>query len=316
MTLRSEARRAAMQVSLQSSICFIMTQAALEEFVFIMRHNPRVRKGLSGLYITFNQAPPFVKTLRELLSHAHKLEDLRLEIPNLKLLQTSAPHEVLAEFLQLHRHIEFLDITSPCDCKYSHHYCVLGYSILPNLVDLTGPTPCVAEIPDKNPIQGITLTCPTVADEEYPFYSLTLNIRTACDTLTQLTLGFNPGNQDLLRRIRICAPMLRELRLYESTHSNIRRGPLFPCPWDDVSNWARQLSLLEDLRSFRLSTYVSLVNNKGNRKEEVALAFQWTSEEHNGRCREQTLTRISLQYLKGSVDETNTILDFNDGSWV
>jgi hypothetical protein len=60
----------------------------------------------------------------------------------------------------------------------------------------------------------------------------------------------------------------------------------------------------------------SLVNNKGNRKEEVALVFQWTLEERNGRRPEQTLTRISLQYLKGSVDETNTTLDFNDGNWV
>jgi hypothetical protein len=220
-----------------------MTQVALEEFVFIMRHNPRVRKGLSGLYITFNQAPPFIKTLRELLSHAYKLEDLRLEIPkysrscwihlfhnldlgSLKLLQTSAPHEVLAEFLQLHHHIEFLDITSSCDRKYGHHYCVLGHSILPNLVDLTGLTSCVAEISDKNPIQGITLTCPTVADKEYPFYSLTLNIHNVCDTLTRLTLGFNPGNRNLLRRIRICAPMLQELRLYESTHSNIVHSSL------------------------------------------------------------------------------------------
>ena len=189
-----------------------------------------------------------MKTLRELLSRVHKLEDLKLVIPkysrshwirlfsnlhlnSLKLLQTNAPHEVLAEFLELHSHIEFIDITSPCDRKYGHRHCSLVDSTLPNLMDLSGPTSCIAEIPDHNPIQGITLTCPTIADEVYPFHFLTMNIRNVCDTLTRLTLSFNPANQDILRCISTCAPMLRELRLYESTHSNLVRNSHFVRTW-------------------------------------------------------------------------------------
>lgn len=134
---------------------FITSQTALEELTFIMRHNPSVRKGLNGLYITFNKAFPVLKTLRELLFHATKLEELRLQISGysrahwirlftnlhlscLKLLQASAPHEVLAEFLQLHDRIEVIDVTSPCHRKSGD--CVLMSLALPNLVDLTGPT--------------------------------------------------------------------------------------------------------------------------------------------------------------------------------
>lgn len=83
-----------------------------------------------------------------------------------------------------------------------------------------------------------------------------------------------------------------------------------------MSKWARQISSLLHLRSFALSTHASLVNNKGNRDEEVALAFQWISGERDRRRPEHTLTRISLKYLKGSVDETVTTLDFIDGEWV
>ncbi|KAG1845537.1 hypothetical protein F4604DRAFT_1936871 [Suillus subluteus] len=229
------------QASHQSHMRFITSQTALQELTFMMRHNPGVRKGLNGLYITFHKASPVVKTLRELLCYATKLEDLRLQIPGyscahwiclftnlhlsrLKLLQASTPHEVLAEFLQLHDSIEVIDVTSSCDRKSGD--CVLASLALPNLVDLTGPTSCVADIPDRHAIQGITFTCHAIADEEHSFRHLMTTICHVHNTLTRLTLGFNPVNRNLLHRIQTSTPRLRELSLYETTQSSLVGGYL------------------------------------------------------------------------------------------
>jgi hypothetical protein len=314
-----------------------------------VHHNRGVREGLSGLYITFNRSPPSVKTLREILAHTHKLEDLRLEIPNysrlcwgrvfdglycryLSLLQTSASHDILANFLRKHPQIEFINITSPCNRRRG--VCTLARAFLPNLVDLTGPTSCVAEIPDNNPIRSITMNCFTAEDEEYCFRCLPTSIYDVRLTLTRLILGFDPIHHGILRRIHTAAPSLRELGLYETKQINIvstlfssttraltyllqSRGPLFPRPWDDLPEWARDLACFSHLRSFSLSTYAQAIRNKGNVKEELTLAFQWTSGQRRCRRRkEQTITRIALRYLQGTADETVTVMDFMDGKWV
>ncbi|KAG1870324.1 hypothetical protein F4604DRAFT_1926633 [Suillus subluteus] len=330
VTLRSEVHQAAMQASHQLHMRFITSQTALEELTFIMRHNLGVQKGLNGLYLTFHKASPVVKTLRELLFYTTKLEDLRLQIPGysrthwihlfanlhlscLKLLQASAPHEVLAEFLQHHDHIEVIDVTSSCDHKPGH--CVLTSLALPNLVDLTGPTSCVANIPDHHAIQGMTFTCHAIADEEYSFRHLIMTVRRVRNTLTHLTLGFNPMNRNLLHHIQTSAPWLRELSLYETTQSSLRCSLSFPQPWNDASTWANDISSFQDLRSLQLTTHISLVRRKGDPPEELALAFQWMSGERNGRRVEQTITRLSLRYLKGLIDETKATLDFVNGWW-
>ncbi|KAG1883707.1 hypothetical protein F4604DRAFT_1677445 [Suillus subluteus] len=75
-----------------------------------------------------------------------------------------------------------------------------------------------------------------------------------------------------------------------------------------------QLSSL-DLRSLQLTTHISLVRCKGDPPEELVLAFQWMSGERNGRRVEQTITRLSLRYLKGLIDETKATLDFVNGWW-
>jgi hypothetical protein len=98
--------------------------------------------------------------------------------------------------------------------------------LLPDLVDLTGPTSCVAKIPNNNPIRSITLRCFTAEDEKYRFRSISTSIRVVHRTLTRLTLGFDPIHRNILRCVRAAAPLLRELSLYETKHINIVSIPL------------------------------------------------------------------------------------------
>jgi len=117
-------------------------------------------------HVVLHLRPEQVAALRDCLDFLHNLEDLQLILPHftlsrwgrllggiqfhrLELLQTNAPHAVIAEFLAYHPDIAHLSIVA---CGPIRGPCPLDGTRLPTLCNVSGPVSCVMHLVSNNSV--------------------------------------------------------------------------------------------------------------------------------------------------------------------
>lgn len=119
-----------------------------------------------SFHAVFHLQPEWVVALRDCLRFLYDLEDLQLILPHftlshwgrllhgiqfhqLDLLQTNAPHAVIAEFLMYHPDIAHLSIEASGPIRGP---CPLDGTRLPTLCNISGPVSCVMHLVLNNPV--------------------------------------------------------------------------------------------------------------------------------------------------------------------
>ena len=183
---------------------------------------------VKSFHAVLHLQPERVAALRGCLEFLHNLEDLQLILPRftlsrwgrllggiqfhrLDLLQTNAPHVVIAEFLVYHPGITHLSIEA---CGPIRGPCPLDGTRLPILCNVSGPVSCVRHLVSNNPVSRVT-TCQVPPDDPIPVCALTPSLLKSATNLTVLQLEISPMDFDALECLARDASTLTALKFTE-----------------------------------------------------------------------------------------------------
>lgn len=200
---------------------------------------------VKSFHAVLHLQPGRVAALRDCLESLHNLEDLQLILPRftlsrwgrllggiqfhrLDLLQTNAPHAVIAEFLVYHPGIAHLSIEA---CGPTRGPCPLDGTRLPTLRNVSGPVSCVMHLVSNNPVSRVT-TCQVPPEDPVPVCALTPSLLESATNLTVLQLEISPTDFDALECLARDASTLAALKLTELHTPDLVVG--HPSLWLDL----------------------------------------------------------------------------------
>lgn len=208
----------------------IYTPRGVERLNKLLKSSHRHAISLQSLTVCLS-APPEMRALQNILRLSVNMESLNLILPSafhtgflatmgplarLATLETNIPHAVLAGLLQRQPEIETL-VIGVCD---NHSYCPLSAVGFPSLRHVTSPIACIPAFEGAPRLVTLSARYIDHRDAELSA-SKTLRFLTPhSDTITSITLEFNPTDYDVLRRIADIAPRLEGLKLVEK-YTNI-----------------------------------------------------------------------------------------------
>ena len=202
----------------------IRNKKHLEKYLCVTHHNQRFAENVTTLEIYLTNVTPPIAELRLLLSRLVHLDTIIIELsrlsssmcarifkgilfPNLSFFVTSTlPHRGLHHLLENNPTIQSLSVgncgPTGCDINLKH-----------DLLDISGPTKCVASILRGNTVNTVSATYRTEGETHI---NLFIALGPSFAKITQLNLHFSVRhNADILRSIAKAAPFVSWLQLTE-----------------------------------------------------------------------------------------------------
>ncbi|KAI6156887.1 hypothetical protein BKA82DRAFT_1000403 [Pisolithus tinctorius] len=298
------------------AVIFLRSEHKITAFLETVLHNHAVANGTQSLHVILHWQLQQVTQLCKCLKCLHFLEDLELILPHLSpphwvhllhdlrfprldLLQTNAPHSIVATFLKLHNDLVYLSIKA---CGRTKRPCPLGQMQLSNLRDTSGPLGCIVTLTQHSPVSRVSAQLSFVMDHDPVVTStLTLTLLMVADNITVLELEFDPTDVNVLECIASNTPALRSLKLVEIKSTMMSRIS-HRRAWKSAEEWGKTLRRLTFLQNFALCTSIAVTPIPGDINREYRLVSQW------GGCKtpHPTLRHVILWYLYGTLQDHMT----------
>lgn len=213
-------------------VVFLNSESDIARFQRTTRYNEGVAHTVTSLHVNLRDRPNQVRPLNECLRMAKNLEDITLmlprlssygwrrmfrdvHLPNLSMVASNAPHDVVAIFGQRHQTITHLKLgASAPQCVN----CPLSNNVLPNLSYLTGSYSCVTSIAATQLLDHIhACYVSSPGDGPHTLSQLTTRLlgTVRAYNLTEMVLEIDPTDFDIVDRVAINVPSVTKLWLLE-----------------------------------------------------------------------------------------------------
>lgn len=226
------------------------------------------------------------------------------------------------KLLSRNPHIGILSLSPSVACT-----CTRTKRLAQSMVEISGPTGCVAALVEGSPVTRITAIYTALSQSHIKlFAAMTLSPQ----NFVFLHLDFSNGDVNILNELAASAPFLQTLELDEKKLS--RGSQVCPIsfhiicydqlngyhhqlryPWGDTVRWAMGLRKLGYLSRFSLRTCAPLVQRPGNQADERRVVANWTGVTAQ---LPQQLNFIVLWYLWGQPTNQRSCWSRGHKKWI
>ncbi|KII90926.1 hypothetical protein PLICRDRAFT_174279 [Plicaturopsis crispa FD-325 SS-3] len=313
--LRSDAERELTQLPFLNAVV-IRTPDGLKRLGKLFEKSPAHADHIVWLTFRFSACShPNRAIIRQVLERCVNLEVLSITVPSklntsffgpitfprLTTLETNISHTDVAQFIRQNPLLHTVTLGA-CDSEVPA-ICPLKQVPCGHLQTLSCPLACAPPFIGPMPLHTLTARrydqfydLPTLAGSvSFVLQSLPAG---CWQTLTTLSLDLHPRDYDILFRVFLATPNIRNLKLTESQPVEDQRETLRRA-WNNRRLWATEISQLRFLTMIRLRTKVNLVAQAGNRVHEGQMVKAWSHIQAPGHVTipHPTLREITVWYL-------------------